>query len=97
MSAAPRSSPATTEEPNLRWTILRLVVACATAALLPPPRPGSYARAATTPTATFTKGSGWGTGYQGKYTITNGGSTTLNGWKVEFDVPADPSARAGTR
>jgi chitinase len=38
--------------------------------------------------ATFTKGSDWGTGYEGKYTITNGGSTARSSWQVEFDLPA---------
>ncbi|MEV0402719.1 glycosyl hydrolase family 18 protein [Actinoallomurus sp. NPDC050550] len=75
----------------MRRTILRLVVAFAATALLALPHFTPNARAATAPTATFTKDSGWGTGYQGKYTITNGGSTTLNGWKVEFDVPAGGS------
>jgi hypothetical protein len=46
------------------------------------------AGAATTPTAAFTKTSDWGTGYEGRYTITNGGSSTITGWRVEFDLPA---------
>ncbi|MEU6344090.1 cellulose binding domain-containing protein [Streptomyces sp. NPDC046977] len=44
--------------------------------------------AAATPTAAFVKTSTWDTGYQGQYTITNGGTTTLNGWTVEFDLPS---------
>ncbi|WP_245651977.1 cellulose binding domain-containing protein, partial [Streptosporangium amethystogenes] len=35
---------------------------------------------AASPTAVFTKVSDWGTGFEGKYTITNGGTTTINGW-----------------
>ncbi|MEV0757754.1 cellulose binding domain-containing protein, partial [Streptosporangium sp. NPDC050280] len=31
-------------------------------------------------TAVFTKTSDWGTGFEGKYTITNGGTTAINGW-----------------
>jgi cellulose binding protein with CBM2 domain len=46
------------------------------------------AGAATVPTAAFTKTSDWGTGYEGRYTITNGGPTTIAGWRVEFDLPA---------
>lgn len=42
--------------------------------------------------ATFTKTSSWDTGYEGKYTITNGGTSTLNGWTVEFDLPAGTTA-----
>ncbi|WP_309117500.1 cellulose binding domain-containing protein [Saccharothrix sp.] len=45
------------------------------------------AGAAPTPTAVFTQDSAWGSGYQGKYTIT-AGSTALTGWKLEFDLPA---------
>ncbi|WP_410638010.1 cellulose binding domain-containing protein [Amycolatopsis sp. lyj-346] len=38
--------------------------------------------------ATFTKGSDWGTGYEGKYTIANGSGSTLPSWTVEFDLPS---------
>ena len=37
--------------------------------------------------AAFTKGSDWGTGYEGKYTINNGSGSTLPSWTVEFDLP----------
>ncbi|SNS67987.1 Fibronectin type III domain-containing protein [Streptosporangium subroseum] len=40
------------------------------------------------PTAVFTKVSDWGSGFEGKYTVTNGGTTTLNGWSVAFDLPS---------
>ncbi|GAA4194868.1 hypothetical protein GCM10022252_39880 [Streptosporangium oxazolinicum] len=40
------------------------------------------------PTAVFTKVSNWGSGFEGKYTITNGGTTTINGWSVAFDLPS---------
>ena len=75
----------------MKRPILRLVVAFATTALLTLPHLGAPAHAAGAPTATFSKGSGFGTGYQGKYTITNGGSTTLTGRKIEADVPAGGS------
>jgi hypothetical protein len=39
-------------------------------------------------TAAFTKTSDWGSGWQGDVTITNGGSSALTSWKVEFDLPA---------
>ncbi|MEU8297807.1 cellulose binding domain-containing protein [Micromonospora sp. NPDC048909] len=39
-------------------------------------------------TATFVKTSDWGSGWEGKYTITNGGGSTVNGWNVTFDLPA---------
>ncbi|NJP32209.1 chitinase [Micromonospora thermarum] len=43
------------------------------------------------PTATFVKTSDWGSGWEGKYTITNGGTTTINGWSLTFDLPAGTS------
>ncbi|GAA3879005.1 cellulose binding domain-containing protein [Saccharothrix violaceirubra] len=46
------------------------------------------AGAAATPSAKFAKDSSWGSGYQARYTIT-AGSSAVNGWKVEFDLPAD--------
>ncbi|MFG1950279.1 chitinase [Micromonospora sp. NPDC048830] len=39
-------------------------------------------------TASFVKTSDWGTGWEGKYTITNGGTSTVNGWTLTFDLPA---------
>nr|WP_219093101.1 glycosyl hydrolase family 18 protein [Streptomyces sp. JJ38] len=48
----------------------------------------SPAQAAEEVTATFTKTQDWGTGFGGKWTITNSGTTTLNGWKLEWDYPA---------
>ncbi|GAB3970483.1 cellulase family glycosylhydrolase [Plantactinospora veratri] len=44
--------------------------------------------AAATPTASFGKVSDWGSGWEGRYTITNGGSTALSAWQVQFDLPA---------
>lgn len=43
---------------------------------------------AANPTAVFTKTSDWGTGWEGRYVITNGSTTTINGWRVEFDLPS---------
>jgi len=43
---------------------------------------------AATPTVTFTKVSDWGSGWEGRFVISNGGSTAVNGWRVEFDLPA---------
>ncbi|MGN9813569.1 chitinase [Micromonospora sp. BQ11] len=40
------------------------------------------------PSATFVKTSDWGSGWEGKYTITNGGTSTINGWSLAFDLPA---------
>jgi hypothetical protein len=45
------------------------------------------AQAAGSVTATFTKDSDWGTGYQGKYTITNGSTSGISAWTVAFTLP----------
>ncbi|MEU8300050.1 cellulose binding domain-containing protein [Micromonospora sp. NPDC048909] len=39
------------------------------------------------PTATFVKTADWGTGWEGKYTVTNGGAGTLTSWQVAFTLP----------
>lgn len=46
------------------------------------------AQAAGTVTATFSKDSDWGTGYQAKYTITNGTSASISSWTITFDLPS---------
>jgi len=48
--------------------------------------PISQAFAANGASATFTKTGDWGSGYEGKYTITNGSTSALT-WRVEFDLP----------
>ncbi len=50
--------------------------------------PGSAAAAPNT--AVFTE-TDWGTGYEGRYTITNGGTTAITSWRVEFDLPGGAS------
>ncbi|MBW4716324.1 cellulose binding domain-containing protein [Saccharothrix obliqua] len=49
---------------------------------------GPAATAAAGVTATFAKAQEWGGGYEGKYTITNGGPGAVTSWKIEFDLPA---------
>ncbi|WP_242614172.1 cellulose binding domain-containing protein [Actinomadura roseirufa] len=49
---------------------------------------------AATLTATFAKASDWGSGYEAKYTITNGTGASVTGWKVEVDVPSGSSVGA---
>ena len=39
-------------------------------------------------TAVFVRTSDWGSGWEGRYTITNGGTATITSWRVEFDLPA---------
>jgi chitinase len=43
-------------------------------------------------TAVFAKTADWGSGWEGRYTITNGGTTAISGWRVEFDLPAGTTA-----
>lgn len=41
--------------------------------------------------ATFAKVSDWGSGWEGRITVTNGGSAPITSWRVEFDLPAGTS------
>lgn len=49
--------------------------------------PASAAQAAPTG-AVFAKTADWGSGYQAQYTVSNGGTTAITGWRVEFDLAA---------
>jgi chitinase len=51
----------------------------------------SPAQAATSATATYTKASDWGTGFEGKWTVKNTGTTSLSSWTVEWDFPSGTS------
>ncbi|MEV5881484.1 glycoside hydrolase family 18 chitinase [Streptomyces sp. NPDC052020] len=48
----------------------------------------SPAQAATSATATYTKASDWGSGFEGRWTVKNTGTTAINSWTVEWDFPA---------
>jgi hypothetical protein len=39
-------------------------------------------------TATLAVTSSWASGYTGRYTVRNPGTTDVNGWRLEFDLPA---------
>ncbi|MFI5983217.1 glycosyl hydrolase family 18 protein [Streptomyces sp. NPDC051555] len=49
------------------------------------------AQAATSATATYAKVSDWGTGFEGKWTVKNTGTTSLSSWTVEWDYPSGTS------
>ncbi|MFJ9796647.1 glycosyl hydrolase family 18 protein [Streptomyces sp. NPDC101145] len=49
------------------------------------------AQAAASATATYTKVSDWGGGFEGKWTVKNTGTTALSSWTVEWDFPAGTS------
>jgi hypothetical protein len=68
---------------RMRRTLTTAAIA-ALAALAVVPLPASAATA----TATFAKVSDWGTGFEGKFTITNGTTSPINGWSVSFDMPS---------
>ncbi|MEU9889825.1 cellulose binding domain-containing protein [Sphaerisporangium sp. NPDC051011] len=65
--------------------LLTLVLAAAAVLLTP------GAASAASPTATFVKTSEWGSAFEGSYTINNGGTTSINGWSVAFDLPSGAS------
>ncbi|MFE3824390.1 glycosyl hydrolase family 18 protein [Streptomyces sp. NPDC059092] len=53
------------------------------------------AQAATSATATYTKVSDWGTGFEGKWTVKNTGTTALASWTVEWDFPSGTAVTSG--
>ncbi|MBT3153339.1 cellulose binding domain-containing protein [Streptomyces sp. CHD11] len=48
----------------------------------------SPAEAATSATATYAKTQDWGSGFEGKWTVKNTGTTTINSWTVDWDFPS---------
>ncbi|MEU7040657.1 glycoside hydrolase family 18 chitinase [Streptomyces varsoviensis] len=52
------------------------------------------AQAATEATAAFVKTSDWGTGFQGEWTVKNTGTSSINGWTVEWDFPSGTTVGA---
>jgi Cellulose binding domain/Glycosyl hydrolases family 18 len=71
----------------MRKRLFPMAVIAAVAALAVVPMPASAAPA----TATFTKVSDWGGGFEGKFTLVNGTTSAINGWTVAFDMPAGHS------
>ncbi|MEU5370745.1 glycoside hydrolase family 18 chitinase [Streptomyces sp. NPDC005951] len=50
------------------------------------------ASAATSATATYTKKSDWGSGFEGQWTVKNTGTTALSSWTIEWDFPSGTAA-----
>ncbi|MFD5200739.1 glycosyl hydrolase family 18 protein [Streptomyces sp. NPDC058375] len=48
----------------------------------------SPASAAASATATYTKKSDWGSGFEGQWTVKNTGTTALSSWTIEWDFPS---------
>ena len=67
-------------------TRLRIFVVCAVGAVVAALALAPTSHAAGALTASFSKDSDWGTGYQGKFTITNGTSATVDNWTVAFTL-----------
>ncbi|WP_236239927.1 glycoside hydrolase family 18 chitinase [Streptomyces sp. CC228A] len=83
-----------TQAPPRRSGLLARATAGATALLLPLAALvglATPAQAATSATATYTKTQDWGSGFEGKWTVTNTGTATLNSWTVEWDFPSGTS------
>jgi chitinase len=49
------------------------------------------AHADSTATATYAKTQDWGSGFEGKWTVTNSGTTTITSWTIEWDFPSGTS------
>ncbi|MER5911779.1 glycoside hydrolase family 18 chitinase [Streptomyces sp. NPDC001982] len=49
------------------------------------------AQAATNATATYAKTQDWGTGFEGKWTVKNTGTTAISSWTIEWDFPSGTS------
>ncbi|MFD1935319.1 MULTISPECIES: chitinase [Nonomuraea] len=64
---------------RLRASVVALITLALTLVALPAQAAGL--------TATFTKAADWGSGFEGKVTITNGTAAPV-AWNVQFDVPA---------
>ncbi|MFE2300401.1 glycosyl hydrolase family 18 protein [Streptomyces sp. NPDC059445] len=48
----------------------------------------SPAHAADSATATYTKTQDWGTGFEGKWTVKNTGTTAISSWTIQWDFPS---------
>ncbi|MEU4168367.1 glycoside hydrolase family 18 chitinase [Streptomyces sp. NPDC026665] len=51
----------------------------------------SPAQAADSATATYTKTQDWGTGFEGKWTVKNTGTTAISSWTIQWDFPSGTS------
>ncbi|MFF4866231.1 glycosyl hydrolase family 18 protein [Streptomyces sp. NPDC001231] len=49
------------------------------------------AQAAASATATYAKTQDWGSGFEGKWTVTNSGTTSISSWTIEWDFPSGTS------
>ncbi|MEE1757169.1 glycoside hydrolase family 18 chitinase [Streptomyces sp. SP18CS02] len=83
-----------TEAPPRRSRFRSRAAAGVTALLLPLAAMvglATPAEAAESATAAYTKASDWGSGFEGRWTVKNTGTTTLSNWTVEWDFPSGTS------
>ncbi|MEV4918681.1 glycoside hydrolase family 18 chitinase [Streptomyces tirandamycinicus] len=83
-----------TSTPRTRTRLRSRATAGLTALLLPLAAMvglATPAQAATAATATYAKVQDWGTGFEGKWTVKNTGTTSISSWTVEWDFPAGTS------
>ncbi|MGV9247926.1 glycosyl hydrolase family 18 protein [Streptomyces sp. NPDC003710] len=53
--------------------------------------PAPAAADASSATATYAKTQDWGTGFEGKWTVKNTGTTAISSWTIEWDFPSGTS------
>ncbi|MGV9251333.1 glycosyl hydrolase family 18 protein [Streptomyces sp. NPDC003697] len=53
--------------------------------------PAQAAANATSATATFAKTQDWGSGFEGKWTVKNTGTSAISSWTIEWDFPSGTS------
>ncbi|QEU91786.1 chitinase [Streptomyces kanamyceticus] len=74
---------------TLLLPLATLVALGGSAEAAPEAAPQAAPQAASEATATYAKTQDWGSGFEGKWTIKNTGTTTLSSWDVQWDFPAD--------
>ncbi|TDC31843.1 chitinase, partial [Micromonospora sp. 15K316] len=75
----------------MKRSLRRALWAGAVVALTATLAPVAAAYGAGSVTTTFTKVQDWGTGHEGRVTITNGSDAPVSTWRIEFDLPAGTS------
>ncbi|WP_338700586.1 glycoside hydrolase family 18 chitinase [Streptomyces sp. Q6] len=83
-----RSSDVPRQRLRHRTTAALATLVLPAAALVGLATPSHAAAEATAVTATYAKTQDWGTGFEGKWTIKNSGTTSVSSWTVEWDFPS---------
>ncbi|MEU9556111.1 glycoside hydrolase family 18 chitinase [Streptomyces fumanus] len=71
-----------------RAAALTATLALPLAGLVALAAPAPAATTATAATATYAKTQDWGSGFEGKWTVKNTGTTSISSWTVEWDFPS---------